>query len=603
MISQSDTTDEFQSYTEYYADFCGLQIVEEEEEEFTEEEIEDCVGGYSYSSSGDRRRLGSGGPCGSSSSSDRRRVRRRRSRVRRRLGSSSGGSSSYSALAEEDQGDGLVEIVRNDVFTNILVEVCLDYQVSFSVEDCVTVNGIFLALCERENQTTFNSSVLNQNGTDLTDLITFTGPNIVSAEGTSINGQLGIFVTFKNDTFDNQSLSTTFEICLGNVTVDATNLDDFGFGNFSVNTTRLLRTIEVSNGTVFTNGEPGIDPRTASNISEAFDECPIDGLPCFNFFFDAECPVPEEDDGVLRGCDCEDDIAAYQLTYTDPGSQGDISVTFTRTRRGSGGNYAEDVTLSDGDTIMIEAESLNKDAFKKHTGVFIRDEDGDLLCQGRITKCNLDYINEPVRDCEDIGLNVDFSVDNGGFTCDEQAVEAALAANDASSAYDNALINNELASSNPFTVFNDLDPYVKWTLIAIMITFLALICVACYICVARGKSDEEGMKEHVASQHEQALQMAKVTSNSTNNAAVTNNTRHGENESDEDIAQFDNEYYDEDGDNEYVTKKKNKVNTKDIDDEDDDDEYYDDENDENLLVEMGIDAMANDPDLNDEYLE
>ena len=280
------------------------------------------------------------------------------------------------------------------------------------------------------------------------------------------------------------------------------------------------------------------------------------------------------DASLERGCDCEGRVAEYILSYSGNRT---ITVEFTKQKNGDpdGGEYdVRTLTPTDTEPFSIFAQALGRTYFKKNTGVRITNETGDVLCTsdsglGKIRECDTDIIGEEIKGCEGLGLSVDAFVDNEGYTCDATAVSQA-AQDDASDSGDgfNALINGERAINSPFAAFNDLDPYIKWSLIGIMVTFLALIFVACYICVARKDENDKDLPK------EQALEMEKVISNSEMKIKKTNVTydEHGE-----DV--FDDEYYDDGQEENHGNKR---VNTK-----EDDDEYYN-EDDENVLVQMDV---------------
>ena len=150
-------------------------------------------------------------------------------------------------------------------YDDYLVETCIEYVVEQNVlngSDCFDVIGVFLPLCEN-NHTEFNST--NLNTTDLTDLITegtfLDGTNVESAVGAiGPNGELGIEVELSDDAV------LSFELCLGNVTVDGENVNDFN-----------ATTIDTSSGMVIV-----VDYDDDSNSTEYLEDCDIDGLPCFS---------------------------------------------------------------------------------------------------------------------------------------------------------------------------------------------------------------------------------------------------------------------------------------------------------------------------------
>merc|ERR1712176_889242 len=53
--------------------------------------------------------------------------------------------------------------------------------------------------------------------------------------------------------------------------------------------------------------------------------------------------------------------------------------------------------------------------------------------------------------------------------------------------------NGEGVKHGPFKAFSELDPYIKYSLIGIMIIFLGLMFISCYLCIARkAKRNKEG---------------------------------------------------------------------------------------------------------------
>merc|ERR1712242_27674 len=138
---------------------------------------------------------------------------------------------------------------------------------------CGAILSVFLGLC---NSTDFYSSV---DIDDLTILITSYTPDdgfIESIGGAVHEGQLGILIELNRDI-------DSFALCLGNVTVNS----DFNHDK---------ETIGVGSGVVM-----------IQNDAE-FVECPADGLPCLDFFFDVPCPDEET-------CQCTDGISELSMKY------------------------------------------------------------------------------------------------------------------------------------------------------------------------------------------------------------------------------------------------------------------------------------------------
>lgn len=186
-----------------------------------------------------------------------------RRRRRQLLGATFG---SARRLQSSDSSDGWN--YPHPDFDDFLVETCIEYAVtSLGNSNCFDVVSIFLPLCEN-NQTDFNSSNLNED--DLTGLITeetfADGTNVERAIGTfGPNGKLGIEVVLSDDAV------STFQLCLGNVTVDGNNVNDFN-----------VTTIDTSSGVIVVSDADDSDDDDGDAQTQYLQNCTVDGLPCFS---------------------------------------------------------------------------------------------------------------------------------------------------------------------------------------------------------------------------------------------------------------------------------------------------------------------------------
>ena len=181
-----------------------------------------------------------------------------------------GWCASSSDSYDEDDADW-ASYPDNDDF---LVETCVTYELALNLSDCLdTLLSLFLPLCS-SNESSFNVPALDTS--DFTALVTdatfANGTNVESAQGIlGPDGTLGLEVVLRD------YLNThTFELCLGNVTVDAQHAANFN-----------ITSIGTSHGSLLINS------------SQTLPDCAIDGLPCFDFFFDAAC---DEADVATTGC-------------------------------------------------------------------------------------------------------------------------------------------------------------------------------------------------------------------------------------------------------------------------------------------------------------
>jgi len=160
-----------------------------------------------------------------------------------------------------------------------ITEVCITYRINSLIENyhrCGHVSKIFLELCEN-NRTDFNSSNLIEH--DLDNLTVSIIPDELIASGSkNTNDNLGILIDFPMD-----SNIFEFELCLGNVSVDSTFNQE-------------KETIDIGHGSM-----------EIVHGNEVPDDCPADGLPCLNFFFDIPCPNDESGSGSDSDSNSQED--------------------------------------------------------------------------------------------------------------------------------------------------------------------------------------------------------------------------------------------------------------------------------------------------------
>eukprot|EP00483_Globobulimina_turgida_P012148 UN12170 len=78
-------------------------------------------------------------------------------------------------------------------------------------------------------------------------------------------------------------------------------------------------------------------------------------------------------------------------------------------------------------------------------------------------------------------------MNGAGATCDEVAVDEVTTSS-------NALMSDKGLLNNPFKALEELDPFIRHSLIGIMVTFIAcLLFMACYVCIGNiGKLKVKG---------------------------------------------------------------------------------------------------------------
>lgn len=194
-------------------------------------------------------------------------------------------------------------------------------------------------------------------------------------------------------------------------------------------------------------------------------------MPCFDFFFESECPKPPFDPSVYRDCQCKNGMIELEFEYI--GFE-DVSITFLRGRN----QVYKTFEVSQGDTISLTP--FPSKTFKTWTYVAIDDKSGNQICGGRVRKCRQDVIDSAVYGCNDLIVRSWTAGD--GALCDEFSVDLS---DSSSSSADNAFFGNEKKDKvGTFAVFNNLDPFIKYSLIGVIVTFFILIIVALYIFIS-----------------------------------------------------------------------------------------------------------------------
>ena len=149
--------------------------------------------------------------------------------------------------------------------------------------------------------------------------------------------------------------------------------------------------------------------------------------------------------------------------------------------------------VSPGDIISCDINQVGYKSFKAKTTFAINYKSGN--CIGRIrTDCNRQIIGESISYCNNLVVNS--YIDGKNAFCDQNVWEIQQ-----SSQANNALLFGERILDDPLEVFEELDPYIQWTLIGIMITFVILVIISIYICGFKGKKyEQEEVEQDVIAQ-------------------------------------------------------------------------------------------------------
>jgi len=112
------------------------------------------------------------------------------------------------------------------------------------------------------------------------------------------------------------------------------------------------------------------------------------------------------------------------------------------------------------------------------------DDDGQCIAKFR-TYCSRSIVGTRSEGCDD--LQMISYVDGAGNECDQTLLHGNSYGDGDS---DEGTLYNAMAGggsrsapTSPIEWIKELDPFTKWTLLAILVTALALMAVACYVCV------------------------------------------------------------------------------------------------------------------------
>eukprot|EP01083_Nonionella_stella_P315942 1143002_1 len=381
-----------------------------------------------------------------------------------------------------DSGDHMI----TDAF---LAPICVSYKIEDITDgsaDCGTINNIFLGLCTSED-TDFDVSLLGTGDVD-NILNVEESVNVLSASGyRNADDELGVQVVLT------RSNAMWFKICFENVAVTTT-----------FNKERHDLDVATNGAIVFTDWSGD----TAA--------CTSLGLPCLNFFFGCEEDLIGPEKRIIasqksiqlnanHNCDCDRGMTALTLRYVGDQTAASIVVYNARWRL----ILCTFTNVKKGEKITCTADNTKDGTFTRQTRFSVSYENrrrslvdlNDIKnadCVGLMqTSCAVQIIGDKVIGCSD--LVVISHVDGDGALCNARIL--ALETDNTANAYIN---DYQRMYADPLKVLDELDPYIRWTLICIMITFVVLVFASIYICfVAKSRNlseddDEDDVLKSIA---------------------------------------------------------------------------------------------------------
>eukprot|EP01083_Nonionella_stella_P114401 338235_1 len=367
-----------------------------------------------------------------------------------------------------------------------LAPICVTYDVEEDTANCGTINNIFLGLCTSKD-TDFDVSLLGTGDVD-NILNVEDSVNVLSASGyRNADDELGVQVVLT------RSNAMWFKICFENVAVTTT-----------FNKERHDLDVATNGAIVFTDWSGD----TAA--------CTSLGLPCLNFFFGCEEDLIGPEKRIIasqksiqlnanHNCDCDRGMTALTLRYVGDQTAASIVVYNARWRL----ILCTFTNVKKGEKITCTADNTKDGTFTRQTRFSVSYENrrrslvdlNDIKnadCVGLMqTSCAVQIIGDKVIGCSD--LVVVSHVDGDGALCNARIL--ALETDNTANAY---MKDYQMMYADPLKVLNELDPYIRWTLICIMITFVVLVFASIYICfVAKSRNlseddDEDDVLKSIA---------------------------------------------------------------------------------------------------------
>ena len=197
----------------------------------------------------------------------------------------------------------------------------------------------------------------------------------------------------------------------------------------------------------------------------------------------------------VHNCDCENGMSQITLQYVGEQTASKI-LGFYKVKKSNSKETpltdCEFLNVQNGDTITCSAGEYG--VFKRRTRFEIyydgNDDDAADCIGDTKTKCSKPIIGDSVRKCDN--LVVVAHVDGDGAFCDANVLSADPATQES-----NAVVDNERSTSDPLRVWKELDLWIRWMLICLLIAFISLIGISCLLCGLWRKAEaKQTEKEH-----------------------------------------------------------------------------------------------------------
>ena len=395
-------------------------------------------------------------------------------------------------LCDDDSSQG------DDPTTDgFLADICVTYNITEINPDsnCDEINSLFLELCS-SNDTDFDPDALGIG--DIDNIIsddTLSGNNVESASGSrNDDGDLGITVVLEDPNVD------SFTLCFDKVIVTTSfnqTKDDLDVAEGTINITNYLNEPEECNGVglpclslVFYLIPCGLLFAYHNELSSVFIGT--------DFFFgcDGDLIGPEDTFASAKmqsveNCDCENGMTQITLRYVGEQTASKILGFYNVMNTAETPlKDCEFVNVQNGDTITCSAGAYG--TFKRKTRFEIyydgdNEDEADCIGDAR-TKCRKMIVGRSLPNCDD--LVVLSHLDGDGAFCDANILSADIAALES-----NAIVDNERSTSDPLRVWKELDLWIRWMLICLLIAFLALIGISYFLCCLRRRKESKQIEK------------------------------------------------------------------------------------------------------------
>jgi len=189
----------------------------------------------------------------------------------------------------------------------------------------------------------------------------------------------------------------------------------------------------------------------------------------------------------VQNCDCDNGMTQITLQYVGDWSASKILGFYSVMNTAETPlKDCEFLNVQKGDTITCSAGAYGTFKRKTRFEVYYDGNDNDEAdCIGDAkTKCDKMSVGKSLKNCAD--LVVVSHVDGDGAFCDADVLSFDVAIRGS-----NAFVGNDRRAMSPSALWEELDLWIRWMLICLLVAFTALITISCFLCALQRRARTE----------------------------------------------------------------------------------------------------------------